>query len=801
MIRLFDRYILKEILPPFAVGLLLTTFVLLMNQLLLLAELMIDKGVPAGLAVRIFGLLVPSLLAFAVPLAVLMGILGGLARLSADAETTAFRTLGIGTMRLFRPFLLFGLAGWALTSVLVMIVAPRANYAWVRAMTSSVLARVELRINALEFNESVPGMVLFIENVRPDKSWQNVFAYLGKDPSQPRLVMARRGRINLYPELKRATLELSDGVVHAGSAVKPETYSLTTFSRLEEEVDVAGLFPDLTAEKRVREEDIGELLGQARDLKRELASLAALPRNPIQSDPRTARASQAAVDLRAHLVEIHKKFSLPFVCLIFALAGVPLGLMTGRGGKTIGYSIGLGIILFYYGLITSGEQMAMDGTISPLLAMWGPDILLGAAALWLFVQARRERQGSSALPSFLRRLVSKRGPSSAGPGSASGRAAASCGNGSGARFPRLSPRFPNILDRYVSRKYGTVAGLLLAGLMIASALVTFIDRFDTIHKLRRPIGLLVEYVWYKIPELLTLALPVTALAATLLVLGLLAKTHEIDAMKACGVSLYRTIVPVLILGAAVSGLGFILQERVLPAANAKAEAAWGRVSGQPARSYSAQNRHWALGRAKDRIYHYDYFDPASSAFSRLEVFDLDTSAWNLRSRAFAETALFRGEDIVVKKGWSWEFPSGASGSLTDLANRTIPAPEDRSWFLQETKEPGQMTYGELKAYADEIRSMGFEAARLRVDLAEKSALPASSLIMTLLAVPFAFTMGRKGALAGAGLSIVIAMVYWGGIGVFRSLGYGGVLSPFLAAWAANLVFGLAGIVLIFRLRT
>src|SRR5512139_2339330 len=101
LMKLFDRYILKEILPPFVVGLLLTTFVLLMNQMLLMAELMIDKGVPAGLAVRIFGLLIPSLLAFAVPLAVLMGILGGLSRLSADAETIAFRTLGIGTVRLF----------------------------------------------------------------------------------------------------------------------------------------------------------------------------------------------------------------------------------------------------------------------------------------------------------------------------------------------------------------------------------------------------------------------------------------------------------------------------------------------------------------------------------------------------------------------------------------------------------------------------------------------------------------------------------------------------------------------------
>ena len=90
MPRILDRYVLREVVPPFLVGLLLVTFVLLMNQVLLLAELFIDKGVPALQALRILGLLVPSILAFALPMAVLMGILGGLARLSADSEVVAF---------------------------------------------------------------------------------------------------------------------------------------------------------------------------------------------------------------------------------------------------------------------------------------------------------------------------------------------------------------------------------------------------------------------------------------------------------------------------------------------------------------------------------------------------------------------------------------------------------------------------------------------------------------------------------------------------------------------------------------
>ena len=217
MLKIFDRYILREIVPPFLVGLLVTTFVLLMNQILVLAELFIAKGVPAGVVARLLGWLIPSLLAFAVPMAVLTGVLGGLARLSADSEIVAFQTLGIGSRRLLRPLAVFGVASWIVASGLALFLAPRANFRWVRAMTDSVLARAELRINPLEFNETIAGTVLFVQNVDKDKSWQNVFAYLGKDPRNPRVVTARRGRINIFPGKKRATLELIDGVLHTGS--------------------------------------------------------------------------------------------------------------------------------------------------------------------------------------------------------------------------------------------------------------------------------------------------------------------------------------------------------------------------------------------------------------------------------------------------------------------------------------------------------------------------------------------------------------------------------------------------------
>lgn len=776
MPKILDRYVLREIVPPFLVGLLLVTFVLLMNQVLLLAELFIDKGVPAFEAVRILGLLVPSILVFAAPMAVLMGVLGGLARLSADSEVVALRSLGIGSCRLAVPVLFFGFCGLLLTLPLALTIAPRANHAWVQSMTDSVIGRVRLKINPLEFNESLPDMVLFVEDVDPDGTWHNVFAYLSDDPAEPRLAMARAGRINLFPEERRAILELSDGVLHSGPLNEPENDSLTSFARLEEEIDVEGLFPSASNEKRVREKDIGELL---RDVGTLEAGLAASDGKVGLPAPR---------EVAAHWVEIHKKFSLPFACIVFALLGLPLGIMTGRTGRTGGFSLGLGIILLFYVLLTAGEKMAMDGRISPFLGMWGPDILLALAALLLFLRADREPSGFLRFGGFPRA------------GKTGGQTAAN----TAARKRRPRPpsfRFPNILDRYIARKFLAVFALVFSALTVATFLVLFFERLGEALRHGKPLGLLVRYVGLKLPEFLAFILPVCVLATTLLVLGLLARTNEATAMKAGGISVHRTLLPVLALAAAVSGLAFLVQERIVPAAHSRSEEALSRIADLPPRSYSYLNRHWILGRAKDRIYHYDYFEPGTSTFSRLAVFDIDLGRWALVRRFFAGTATLEKDVLVYSDAWVRDFGGPESRSFARMESGRLAIGEEKGAFLKAWKEPLQMTLGELRKYAAEVRGTGFRAARLRAAIGQKTALPFVSLVMALLAVPFGFSMGKKGTLVGVGLSVVIAMVYWGVFAVFRSLGSAEVLTPFLGAWGANLLFGLAGIVLLFRLRT
>lgn len=784
MIKFFDRYIIKEIVPPFFIGLLIYTFVLLMNQILQLSEIFITRGVAFKAAVTIFIHLVPSILAFTVPMAVLMGVLGGLSRLSSDSEIMAFKTLGISYKRLLRPVLIFSLCGWLFTSYLALYLAPQSNYKLIQTLYQTILTKVQFKINPREFNESIPNTVIFIQGITQEKEWENVFIYFSNPPEEPRVISAKKGKLNFYPEMKRAVLELFDGTLHSYPLSDPDKYGVTSFEKIEEEINVESLFISFSEKKRVREKDIGELFKDMKIIKQDLAKLRIEEGGTTEKEYDSSRRWK---DYISYSIEIHKKFALPFVCLIFGILGLPLGASTRKGGRTSGFTISLGIILVYYVLITTGEEMAINGRLSPLLGIWGPNILLLLIGFYLFLKSQKESKLFAGLSRFFRRkreeefFPKKRIFSR--------------------NWPRLPLRFPNILDRYTLRKYLAIFLFVFFSLLLIFVIVTFIDRIDNIHKHNKSLMLLFEYIRYRIPEFTHYILPVAALATTLLSLGLLTKFNEITAMKACGISLYRITLPVVLMAVLVSFFSFYLQENILPNSNKKVEEIWDKINDVPPRSYSYLDRRWVLSKEKNRIYHYNYFDREKSVFSQLSIYDFDPSTWSFQRRTYSERGYLSEGHISLANCWYRDFVNGRPTKFEKSEKMDLSVVEDRSYFLKERKVPEQMSYRELGQYIEELEERDFDTVRFKVDLNYKLSFPLASLIMTLLGIPFAFSMGKRGTLVGIGLSIVIAMIYWGGIGIFKSLGYLNYLDAFLAAWGPNLIFGLIGLYLLFTLRT
>lgn len=792
MFKIIDRYLLKEVAPPFVLGLLIYSFVLLMNQLLQFPDLFIARGVTLADTLKLLAYLIPAILAFTIPMGVLMGILAGLSRMSSDSEVMALRTLGISPRRVLRPLFTFALGGWLAASLLTMVLTPHFNFKWTQTFTEVVLNRAELQFNPREFNESITNVVLYIQNIAKDRTWQNVFIAFNAEPEKPRILLAKRARLHVFPDAKKAVLELWDAVQHVVDLSQPDTsYQVTTIAHFEEAIDVESLFPSATPEKRVREKNIAELFEGAAEVRSRRASLTAekaaldgrrAPGDSLDRAKNDFALLQAEHDRRSYGVEIHKRFALPFVCWIFVFLGLPLGSSTRKGGRTSGFTLSLIIILVYYVGITAGEQLAMNGVLPPFLGIWGPNIVLGAASVVLFIGSAKE--------SPLLRLFRRRPHAAA---EADARPAAR------RRRFRLSLRFPNILDRYVIRKYLFIAILAISSFVAIAVIVTFFDKIGTFNEHGKPFSMLLLYIACRVPEFVHFGLPVTALMAALLTIGLLTKTNEITAMKANGISIYRALLPIVALSVLVGGLSFAMQEKVYPRANKLAEETWNRIIDLSPQSYSFENRRWVANKTADRFYHYSYFDPKTSRFNMLAIYDLDLASWSLARRGYAERATLDTAGFHFEDGWIREL--GPNGQYIYRKMLDVPLDEEKSLFLREWKAPTQMNASELRRYIADVEALGYGTQSDRVSLAAKAAFPFTALIMTLLGLPFAFSMGKRGTLVGIGIGIGIAMIYWVSIGIFKSLGNVGFLSVFLAAWGPHLIFGLGGAYLLLTIRT
>jgi len=367
----------------------------------------------------------------------------------------------------------------------------------------------------------------------------------------------------------------------------------------------------------------------------------------------------------------------------------------------------------------------------------------------------------------------------------------------------------------VSRQYLSVFGLSFISLVGIFYISTFIDLADKLFRGAATTGMLLRFFYFQTPQYVYYVIPLSALVATLVTIGLLTKNSELIVMRACGVSLYRSAAPLLLFAVLLSGVLFELQERVLPTSNLEAARLNGIMRGYPMQTFGVLNRRWILGTHGD-IYRYEYFDPRLNQFSQLSIFHLNESAWRLDALTYAlEAGLVRQPGTDRQPTMTWEARKGWNRAFTTAMRRDVVRPvvtytpftrrsvslEHPSYFKTDEPEADRMTYAQLKSYIGLLRASGYHVVPYLVQLQRKIAFPFVTLIMTLLAVPFAVTTGRRGALYGIGVGLVLAMVYWTALSVFGAIGAGSMISPLLAAWAPNILFSAAALYMVLTVRT
>jgi LPS export ABC transporter permease LptG len=317
--------------------------------------------------------------------------------------------------------------------------------------------------------------------------------------------------------------------------------------------------------------------------------------------------------------------------------------------------------------------------------------------------------------------------------------------------------------------------------------------------------MLMEFLWWSTPQFLSYVIALAVLLSALVTIGLLTKNSELIVMRACGISLYRTAVPLVVFGALASALLFGMEESVLATANQRAGRLNHIIRGGSPQTFDVLNRKWVVGH-NGEVYHYQFYDPRRRELNGLSVFEFDPGARAIARRLFATKATWEpasggGGQWRLDQGWSRSFGSTTEITAFDRFDVRKVAFEAPEYFVTEAPEPDRMTYGQLRGYIDELRASGYNVLDHEVGLYRKAAFPFVTLVMTLIAVPFAVTTGRRGAMYGVGVGIVLALVYWTMISVFAAFGAGGLMTPVLAAWAPNLLFGATAAVLLLTVRT
>jgi LPS export ABC transporter permease LptG len=482
-------------------------------------------------------------------------------------------------------------------------------------------------------------------------------------------------------------------------------------------------------------------------------------------------------------------------CLVFSFIGLALGVPTRRDGKLASFALGIGVIFAYYILWFGGQGLARSAVVSPHWAVWICNIVLGAFGVALLAWRARfgEHQLLPALPRWRRR------PPPAG----SDDAAAVSGDAEPGRGVSLGGGGigwgVSLLDRYVAKQYLKLVVLSFVGLLGIFYIVTFLEIYDRLLRGDATLGMVLEYFWYATPQWVYYVLPISALVATLVTVGLFTKTSELTVMKACGISLYRVALPLFLFAMLWGGTLFGMSESFLADANRRAGELNRVIRGGSPEYVDILQRRWLMGE-DGTIYNYGHFDPIAVTLDRVTAYKFAEDQWRLAERVFAGTAVHEAE-WQGRGVWAREFGDDRSpGPFETSAQLPLQLASPES-FATERPDAERMNYRELDRYIAALSASGEDVVPLRVELQRKLSFPFVTLILTLIAVPFAVTMGRHGALSGVGIGIVLALSYWVVISIFAAIGSAGIVTPLLAAWAPNVLFGGSAAYLLLAART
>lgn len=401
--RIVQRYVATEILIPFALGLFVLTFVIMMFQILKVTDLMVNYGLRLGDVIRVFLYLLPPFTVFTLPMAFLLGVMLAVGRLSSDSEIVAMKASGISLLQLLPPVLALGVLSFFAAAFLSLWADP-----WGKTQSKLMLERVGTQfagalIKEKVFNTELDNLVIYVEEIDTrTREMRGIFLSDESNPELPMIITAESGRVLHSPSGSKVVFQLESGAIHRSTS-DSSVYDAAFFERNEIVYDVRRGIQGDAVRRSYLDMTLPELSGHVTQLRAKLASGVA------DKDERR----ETEREMRRSWVEYHRKFAFPFACVVFGIIGLPLGVVAPRSGRGQGFTLAIIVLCSYYLLFRVGENLGWKDALHPAVAMWAPNVLFLAFGLYL-IRARtlerpsRVRDALADVTATLSRRLSRR---------------------------------------------------------------------------------------------------------------------------------------------------------------------------------------------------------------------------------------------------------------------------------------------------------------------------------------------------------------------------------------------------------
>ena len=761
---LISKYLLQNILPYFIFTWLLLSVILFVQQASRYADIFFSVNIPQNLIWQLTFALIPNVIAFTAPMAILIGVIIGLSKMQGDSELIAIRAAGVGNFQITWPVLILGLLLSGFAFFINLKGVPLASNIVRKIALETALLKLESPIEPGVFNSEIGGYTIYVK--KGDKTggiWENIFIYNeDQKNNQTRLITARSGKIDSTIETtkEKAELVLQNAVsttlpLNPNSEIKAKTAS----EKIGEIRLTIKTKRDDIVKKLTQNQETPEELGLS-----ELASLA----NSSQGKERT----EAQILWQRRLL-------LSVTPLIFALLGTTLVLRFNRGGRGFGIFLALISLVGYYLFTLLGEQLARTEKINVFFAGFLPILVSILAIVW-FTFSNRYFRGSIFEYIKNRFDISIRQK----------------------RNNLLKSNFYIDLTTGI-RDFDIIINLLryyfltLAFLTSIYLIFTTFELWKFAGSAPNGLSLLVKYLFYLIPFIYLQLAPSAVMIATLATFVIKSRQNEIVTWTAAGQSVYRLLFPCFGLMFLIGAFNWGVQEYLAPQTNQKQDTLRAQIRNK-GNLLKQEGKYWVS--RQDRIYSFEKTEKSTGTTQKVEnltVYEFFPENQQLSTIYKTPQAVWQTDKIVLEQT-----------VITRLKNQTLETQETSGVELSEkenpfnnlNQKPNHLTSFETKYQMLEAESET-ESRNLEIALNKKYSTPFLPFIITLFTAPFALSLNRKGKVITVGYAIGLWLIFMGISSGFEQAGLSGNILPNLAVWSPLFLFSMIGIFLFSKVKT